>query len=130
MCCFCLFRTLDAFFDEYPFLQYNARKYSGCLLKVHKTSIRKSYYAIVVRKNSELTDMISDAIFDLHQQGVLHDLQAQWFSSTCTSKSHGKIQRTLKSFGYEILLLAASVVLSFIILLLELCLHKFLKKGK
>lgn len=130
MCYFYFFRTLDAFFDEYPFLQYNARKYSGCWLKVHKTSIRKSYYAVVVRKNSELTDLISDAIFDLHQQGVLHDLQAQWFSSTCTSKNHGKIKRTLKSFGYEIALLAASVVLSFIILLLELCLHKSLKKDK
>lgn len=130
MCDFCFFRTLDAFFDEYPFLQYNTRKFSGCSLKVHKTSIRKSYYAIVVRKNSDLTGMLSDAIFDLHRQGVLHDLQTQWFSSTCTSKNHGKIQRTSKSFGYEIVLLAASIVLSFIILLLELCLYKSLKKDK
>ena len=126
------FRNLDAFFDEYPFLQLRRKRCVACELDIHKTSISKSYWGIAVSKNSSLKESLSAAIFELHRQGVLYDLYKKWFSDEhVKTKIDPTITKyTLKSLGNIFLYLAVFVVVSCFLLAFENICWYFCKKTK
>lgn len=124
-------RELQAYLNEYPFLEYYIAKNSNCELELHENPIGQSPFGIAVAKGSPLRNIISEALLYLQEHGAFHILQTKWLSSKCedgTINQHS--QFSLEFFGTPFLMLTGVIIVTFIILLLEVLYWKFRKKRK
>ena len=114
------FRKLQAFIDEYPFLQYYLSKQRSCILKVTREPIAQSGFAVVVKKGSPWKSHLSDHILKYKGEGTIEKLDKKWVAKVCTEKSDilpGKVPSSY--FGGLIITLAIFVSVSLTILIFE-----------
>ena len=114
------FRKLQAFIDEYPFLQYYLSKQRSCILKVTREPIAQSGFVMVVKKGSPWKSHLSNYILKYKGEGTIEKLDKKWVAKVCTEKSDilpGKVPSSY--FGGLIITLAIFVSVSLTIRIFE-----------
>ena len=113
-------RELDAFFAEHAFVLPHTKQF-GCTITAHHTPIPSAQYGAVVAKDSPLKNLLSEAILDLLDQGVLKDLKSKWFWNACEASGTGTNTSKFNPIFFSSLfaILVGAMFLSFVILTCE-----------
>ena len=118
---FCFhFSKLQAFIDEYPFLQYYLSKQRSCILRITREPIAESGFAMVVKKGTPWRSHLSNYILKYKGDGTMEKLNKKWLVSVCAENSDvlpGKVP--LGYFGGLIIALVILVGVSLTILIFE-----------
>ena len=93
----------------------------GCSISSHHTPIPSAQYGAVIAKDSPLQSLISQAILELNDEGILNELKDKWFWNACESdEDTTKISRfDLTFFSSLFSVLIAGMMFSSILLACE-----------
>uniref|UniRef100_A0A7M5VEH9 Uncharacterized protein n=2 Tax=Clytia hemisphaerica TaxID=252671 RepID=A0A7M5VEH9_9CNID len=74
---------LQAYLNEYTFLNYMIPKLGQCKVVLHSNTVGESGYGMAVGKNSYLKHVLSQAILILSEKKELAKLEQRWLSNVC-----------------------------------------------
>jgi len=126
-----LFRTLQAYLNEYPFLKYKIPKLGQCKVNLHSNTVGESGYGMAVAKGSMLADELSQAILLLTDAQELVKLNKKWLSDYCLNKdAEGNQKFSLNFFTTPFIFIASFACLCGIGVIVERYAYIYYEKRK
>lgn len=114
-----------AFFIDYPNALYATIK--NCDLEIIGSQFSSRPYAMGVKKNSPLKDILSNELLKLQREGILNKLKTKWWyyeSSKCVNTDESDIQINLYTVGGIFVFMGGALVIGFAFMIVEYLFRK------
>lgn len=125
-----VFRQLDAFIDDSPYLDLAASKQADCSFRIIGRPIKMNTLGIVFRRGSKWIEPITNLLLKYERKDHFRKLRQKWFSGVCANAETTNKANELaaKHFGGLFLVCLAAIVICGMLLIIELVWYRFLKR--